>query len=215
MVAASHPALVGHSIFATADLAEIAKIFDDGIAIVVYRRPLATALAAVVEELVVRDVGLPSKLVVSAGAKGHAALRAQLGFAPALADDIARWVDLVADLSDAPRIGVRLARVGEAMCPRFHVDYVLVRVVITYRGPGTELVAEQDLDRQFMSPNTNGRSDEDSGLLRRPGAVYCASAGDVVVLKGELWQGTAGRGAVHRSPSVDVPRLVLTLDPLE
>jgi len=46
-------------------------------------------------------------------------------------------------------------------------------------------------------------------------AIRRASAGHVVLLKGELYPGNAGNGAVHRSPPIAEAgerRLVLTLD---
>jgi hypothetical protein len=54
-----------------------------------------------------------------------------------------------------------------------------------------------------------------SGLMRSQ-QVGRSVAGEVLLLKGSLWQGNAGRGAVHRSPAVDgdVPRVMLALDAL-
>jgi hypothetical protein len=102
------------------------------------------------------------------------------------------------------------------MCPRFHVDRVTLRVVSTYQGRGTELVAHEHVDRRYLGHAARGAADEESGLLRVPGCVCVARPFDIVLLKGEAWPDNAGRGAVHRSPaaSAEAPRLVMTLDPL-
>ncbi len=42
--------------------------------------------------------------------------------------------------------------------------------------------------------------------------VQYLQAGDVAVLKGEKWQGNEGAGLVHRSPSGQQGRLLLSLD---
>ena len=136
--------------------------------------------------------------------------------APRLILDVAHWVQVFADLSEAEWVGVRLARLEQAMCPRFHVDQLELRLILTYCGPGTELLAERDVDRRWLGHASGGLSDEDSGLIRAGGVIERAEVLEVLVLKGELWPGNQGRGAVHRSPAASTaePRLVLTLDPL-
>jgi hypothetical protein len=132
-----------------------------------------------------------------------------------LLDDVMFWGGVIADLAEAEMIGVRLARHDAAMCPRFHVDRVLVRLCTTYCGSGTEYLADADADRGRLG-FAAGQPDETAGLLREGATIARASTGAVVVLKGEAWPGNAGRGAIHRSPATsgDAPRLVLTLDAL-
>jgi hypothetical protein len=126
------------------------------------------------------------------------------------------WAGVIVDLTDAELVGVRLARHDRAMCPRFHVDRVLVRMCIAYRGAGTEYLADAHADRRFLGFAAGGRSNETSGLLHEGAEISRAPTGAVVLLKGEAWPGNAGKGAIHRSPaaSADAPRLVLTLDAL-
>lgn len=194
---------------------QLSALYEPALSALVLRRGLSLELA----EEATRALEQPTaRLLLSVAPTGQG--RDQLGRALAplslLAADVFHWVELLADLVGCELVGVRLARVTEAMCPRFHVDRVTVRVVSTYVGAGTELVADGALDRRLLGHAAGGVADESSGLLRRAEAVTCTRAGDVVLLKGEAWPGNAGRGAVHRSPAASAaqPRLVMTLDPL-
>jgi hypothetical protein len=185
---------------------DLALAFEAEVEAVVLRRPLPPALRASAAAL----LGAPAtvRVVVEVGAAA-AGLAATLGPGP-LADDVAAWAECLAELTGAAAVGVRLERLAHAMCPRLHADRVLARVVCTYAGAGTELVARAQVDAAHL-----GRPGTTDGDVLHPGATLVqARAGDVVLMKGALWPGCAG--AVHRSPAAgpDHPRLVLTLDPL-
>lgn len=139
-----------------------------------------------------------------------------------LLSDIACWIQVFADLLGPPRVGVRLCSVREAMCPRFHVDRVMARLILTYHGPGTEWLDSCDVDRRHLGLQTSHLTDETSGLIRHPSAVQKMQSFSVGILKGEAWPGNLGRGAVHRSPMLAPTqrlsgerRVLLTLDGLE
>lgn len=197
------------------ELADLGDIFDPACNVVRYPRPRDPALLAQAERLLgdrswrfaeacqPKDVATALSSRLPPGVEG-------------LINDVAHWVEVFADLSEAEWVGVRLARLEQAMCPRFHVDQLELRLVLTYCGAGTELLAERDVDRRWLGHAGAGLSDERSGLIRLGGVVERAEVMEVVVLKGELWPGNQGRGAVHRSPAASTaqPRLVLTLDPL-
>ncbi|MBM4361323.1 MAG: DUF1826 domain-containing protein [Deltaproteobacteria bacterium] len=147
---------------------------------------------------------------------GAGALITQMTEFPCLARAVHFWTEVLAELTGCDLVGVRLARLDAAMCPRFHVDNVTVRVVGTFAGNGTEYLAEEDVDRRWLGRRSRGVSDEASGLMRPGARVRQSAASDVLLLKGEAWPRNASRGAVHRSPpaSGEAPRLVMTLDPL-
>lgn len=180
---------------------------------VILRRPLPPSLSSAAAERL--EVRAPPLLLDLPPAPDRVELAAWLS-SPALAQDLAFWVEVLADLTEAESVGVRLARLERAMCPRFHFDRVALRLVLTYAGRGTELVAHEDVDRRRLGHAAAGQTDETSGLLAPSARIHRAQAGDVVLLKGEGWPGNQGRGAVHRSPAATpaAPRLVLTLDPL-
>lgn len=136
--------------------------------------------------------------------------------APLLAD-IQFWIQAYAELFDAEQIGLRICHSRSVMCPRFHIDRVPVRLVCAYAGPSLQWLPEPDVDRSFIGHKSGGRSDEESGLIRRPGAIQQVSPQAIALCRGESWPGQAGKASVHRSPPVpgdDSGRIVMTLDML-
>lgn len=196
------------------DVAELAAIFEPTVNVVSLRRARSEALIEACRCALI-EPGFRKWLTVPSGPAGLRDIHDVLTGLPALADDVHFWVDVLADLTGSEGVGVRLARVESAMCPRFHVDRVTLRVVCTYEGRGTEFISNEHVDRRRLGHAAGGASDETSGLLLIPDCVRTAEPGDVVLLKGEAWADIGG-GAVHRSPAVSSasPRLVMTLDPL-
>jgi hypothetical protein len=140
-----------------------------------------------------------------------------LNGAEAWLSDVDYLVGLFRDLFEPRALGLRLRAMDKAMCPRFHVDRVPVRMVCTYGGCGTEWLPETSLDRKKLSHGACGKPDEESGLILDPAAIRSMPAFAIGLMKGELWQNNQGRGAVHRSPrpTPEQPhRLLLTLDSL-
>lgn len=124
--------------------------------------------------------------------------------------DVGYLASLFACLVDARSVGLRLRTLDQAMCPRWHVDKVPVRLITSYAGAGSEWLAEQHSPRQQLaSPVVEPYS--------APGAARSLACGEVGLLKGERWQGNEGRGLVHRSPALGAGqrRLIVTLDWLD
>lgn len=117
--------------------------------------------------------------------------------------DVAWLVDAYTCLLGARRIGLRLRVLEGAMCPRFHVDHVPLRLLSTYGGVGSEWLEEGVIDRQ--------RLQHDQPPVDK---IQHLTVGDVALLKGEKWQGNEGFGLIHRSPLTPVGerRLLLSLD---
>ncbi len=113
--------------------------------------------------------------------------------------------------------GLRLRTLDKAMCPRFHVDRVPVRMICSYGGIGTEWLPEHALNRSRLGMGGCGLPDAESGLITDPTAIRKMPAYAVGLMKGEHWEGNEGLGLVHRSPTptaVQPRRLLLTLDML-
>ncbi len=71
----------------------------------------------------------------------------------------------------ARRVGLRLRVLDKAMCPRFHVDHVPVRLITTYAGVGSEWLAEGAMDRrQLGSPTAEPM---DTQAIRQIGRTSC------------------------------------------
>ncbi|KAB0485784.1 Protein of unknown function [Pseudomonas reinekei] len=120
--------------------------------------------------------------------------------------DVSWLVSAFACLLGARRIGVRLRVLDKAMCPRFHVDHVPVRLITTYAGLGSEWLREGAMDRRQLGQAA--AEPQDDRLIQKIGS------GEVALLKGEKWHGNEGFGLIHRSPHLDPGerRLILTLD---
>jgi len=134
-----------------------------------------------------------------------AGLRDLQGFEGFMSD--LKWlISAFACLLGARRIGVRLRVLDKAMCPRFHVDHVPVRLITTYAGIGSQWLEEGAMDRLQL-----GQADaEPQGAA----SIRQLNSGDVALLKGEKWHGNEGFGLIHRSPqpAPGERRLLLTLD---
>jgi len=120
--------------------------------------------------------------------------------------DLSWLVRAFACLLGARRIGLRLRVLDKAMCPRFHVDHVPVRLITTYAGVGSQWLMEGTMDRrQLGKPDAEP---QDNSLIEQ------IASGDVALLKGERWHGNEGFGLIHRSPQLAAGerRLILTLD---
>jgi len=116
-----------------------------------------------------------------------------------LIDDICLIVDMFSCLFEQEEVGLRLAQLTGAMCPRFHVDHVPCRLVTTWQGPAT-----QWLDNALA----------DIPDLDSPDSWQQLNSSDVALMKGDGWYNNSGRGFVHRSPSVPAGqrRLFMSLD---
>nr|WP_028693117.1 DUF1826 domain-containing protein [Pseudomonas cremoricolorata] len=117
--------------------------------------------------------------------------------------DVEWLVAAYACLLGARRVGLRVRVLESAMCPRFHVDHVPLRLLTTYAGAGSEWLAEGCIERSDL-PRAMVSVDN----IRR----LCT--GDVAILKGEKFEGNEGHGIIHRSPEMAVGerRLLLSLD---
>ena len=121
-----------------------------------------------------------------------------------LVDDLAFLTEILCELLDCPVVGFRGTRVEHAMCPKWHIDRVPVRLLCTYEGPGTEWLEDQGVAHSELSQVADG-------------ACQRANVGEVVLLKGTLWQDNDDNGAIHRSPAITQgsgPRTLVSLDPL-
>lgn len=199
---------------------DLVAFFEPHIDLAILARDLSPTLATYVATIA-RGPHLGWTERVSANGTGLDALAQALPVGDGrdeLVDDVRLLVDLMAEVTGAEQIGVRLARVVAPMCPRFHVDPVFVRLLSTYAGAGAQWLDERDVDRGFLGHAAGGKRDEESGLMRPGAKVFQMKPGEVGFFKGKGYPGNERRGAVHRSPpetSAEASRLLLTLDPLD
>jgi hypothetical protein len=207
----------GVSVLRPVELVELAR---DEISVVCLRRVPSLAVRAFVDRALVRPHR--GRVVIDAGDPSRRELRELL---PASAsehdatpwlDDVAELSEIYADLLEARQLGVRLAVLEAAMCPRFHVDWVEARAACTYRGAGTEWL---EGEAALAALAAAGRAGIDETPIDAS-AVQRASTTDLVLMKGMLWPGPPS-GAVHRSPaqptgrSREATRVIVTWDVLD
>lgn len=184
----------------------LAEIYHDTVAMAVWERQLDNGVVAYAQELLkmtscfhTRFMQSPTRIVEQLEKELPLHEHRQLFIA-----DVALVVDMFSCLFELDFVGLRMAVLNTAMCPKFHVDRVPSRLICTYAGVGTQ-----------WYPNEQVQRFENGTLKPLPNALPCSlHTGDVALLKGELWDGNEGRGLIHRSPNADndARRLVMTLD---
>ena len=189
----------------------LADILDNGVNLALWQRQLPLHIAEFGALLVSLNEPLAESLVVELDSEdaepnlqGLAAGCRDLEGYDGFIADVAWLVSAFACLLGAKRIGVRLRLLDKAMCPRFHVDHVPVRLITTYAGIGSQWLREGVMDRRQLSQ-------ADAEPSERIEQIHC---GEVALLKGEKWRGNEGHGLIHRSPALaaNERRLILTLD---
>jgi hypothetical protein len=120
---------------------------------------------------------------------------------------VADMVDLISRFSrliGKDRLRLRLDAVDDNACRRFHRDCVPLRLLTTYRGPGTDWVRPDCADLALAQP------------ANYAGPIEHLATYDVVLFKGCGFPGKIhDRGIVHRSPPIagsGSTRLLLCLD---
>ncbi|UTW54359.1 DUF1826 domain-containing protein [Kordiimonas sp. SCSIO 12610] len=117
-----------------------------------------------------------------------------------LIDDILQLYDLFRPHTDTPEMQLRLEIIDDDACRKFHSDFVKVRLITTYIGPGT----------QWLDISAKSQPGE-----IEPEMINEMSAGDVGILKGRQ---STDNPAIHRSPPISgtgKKRLVLVLNPAD
>lgn len=191
----------------------LADALRDDVNLAVWQRSLPEHLAAFASTLLAQGEPLAESLSIELAdtdaepelhglLSGYSDLPGQAAFLA----DVAWLVRAYACLLDARRIGLRLRALDGAMCPRFHVDHVPLRLITSYAGPGSQWLAEGQLPRKLL-----GSAQAQPGEGTRAEQIGC---GHVALVKGERWEGNEGRGLIHRSPALPAGerRLLLTLD---
>ena len=89
-----------------------------------------------------------------------------------------------------------------------------VTALAGYLGAGKTTVLSYILNNRDGKRVAVIVNDSEPGLYRTEQNIQTLTAGDVAILKGELWHGNEDAGIVHRSPPVTTnqPRIVMTLD---
>jgi len=185
----------------------LTEVLQDGVNLAVWRRRLPVQLLDFAARVISLGQPLADQRVIDVDEQHMPVLpdllreAADLHGYESFVADVTWLVAAYTCLVGARRVGLRLRVLGSPMCPRFHVDNVPLRLLTTYVGPGSEWLREQ---ASAGSELYTARPAVDN--------IQHLQTGDVAVLKGEKWQGNEGAGLVHRSPSSQQGRLLLSLD---
>jgi len=129
-----------------------------------------------------------------------AAVGGDIGRCPAWVADMAQllghFFELIASLETPHSVRLRIESLADDACRRFHVDRSRLRLLCTYRGPGTEWLAEDQVNRHALATHQPNERILRFGEPRRLEPFW------VAVMKGDRFPGNAGRGLVHRSPPI-------------
>lgn len=202
-------------------IVDLVRLFDDDVSVVVLRRPRPLGLGAWLDALAASERSLQAR--VAEPSTLEATLDSMVDAFPAdeardaLRADLAQLAEIYRELLGVERLGLRLNVFAEDMCPRFHVDRILARLIRTYAGPGTEYLDAADADRARLGahdgdPEVSAIAGGDRALVRHVPTF------SVALLKGDAWPGNSGRGVVHRSHSVaarNEQRILFTIDGLD
>lgn len=195
------------------DIQVLGEVLHDGVNLAVWQRRLPAQIADFAEALLAQNEPLAQSITLELpqtdsepNLAGLVAQYADLPGQAAFLADVAWLVRAYACLLDARRIGLRLRALDKAMCPRFHVDHVPLRLITSYAGVGSDWLEEGAMPRSGLGQPS--AEPQDARVIRR------LDSGHVALAKGEKWQGNEGRGLIHRSPQPPVGqrRLLLTLD---
>jgi len=117
-----------------------------------------------------------------------------------LLSDIARLAHLFARIIKGEHVDIRVERVHDDGCKRFHRDYVPFRLLTTYRGPSTQWVPSSEGEQAISQQH------------RYTGPILDFPTHSVALFRGAT---ARGGGIVHRSPPIrgsGITRLVLSLN---
>lgn len=200
----SAPPLLKEPLTASSHHADIlTAIFDESVNLALWQRSQLVSTACEINQYTAWLLQQPQLKLqkICQIAQIHAELAPMLpeGIGQAaFLEDIAKLAGMLGCLMDTETVGVRLHRLTQAMCPRFHTDKIVCRLLVTYQGPGTEWLPHRPTDAQQAQAQP----------------FLQAGLQDVLLMKGSGWEGQETQALWHRSPSSDSTRLLLTLDPM-
>ncbi|MEL6862462.1 MAG: DUF1826 domain-containing protein, partial [Pseudomonadota bacterium] len=161
-------------------------------------RPVPTTVTEWLEMLDLRD--LPEgRFILQAGKVAECVedLFVQAGNAPSselswLCEDLSRQAECLSAPAGETILRLRVERITNNACSKFHVDNVVSRLICTYRGPGTQVA--------FAGSEAN---------------VLTVPMGMPILLKGKRWSSASPVQLHHRSPPIEGTGIIRLMTVLE
>ncbi len=187
----------------------LADIYQEHVQLINWQRELASSIKNETEHLLQHRSSFKFRIVIPPE-QVAVWLRQQwrTNLYDNLAQDVEMLATLYADLFEVSQVGLRFELIDKTMCPFFHVDKVMCRLMTNYSGLTTEWVTDSNTDRQALINHKYEDIVIDSTQINH------VDLGDVLLFKGQRWSENEGEGVVHRSSEAtpDQRRLILTLD---
>jgi hypothetical protein len=182
-------------------------IRETNVEMAIWRRALPACLSAALRRT--DPANLPDFRLLVRRVDAEAAVSAELGACDALAppiaklltDDIIDLVDTYTAITGTKVVDIRLERITDDACRRFHRDRVRMRLLTTYLGPGSE----------WVEPPYAEIALRNEGRFCIP--IRRLDSDDVAIFRGCL--DDPARGLAHRSPPIEATgetRLLLCLN---
>lgn len=114
-----------------------------------------------------------------------------------LIKDITILSELFCEIMAARFLRLRIDKITDNSCPKFHKDAVTARLLCAYRGRGTQFAF--------------------SGNMQETDQIQEVPTGSAILMRGTLWPEVPASGLLHRSPPIEgtgETRLLLVLDPV-
>ena len=137
-------------------------------------------------------------------------LEEELTECPQLRSDILALLEQFEKVTSASDFRLYLATIKSNMCRKFHTDINDLRMLCTYRGPGTLWLTEDNINRE-----SEDCCDDDDCLVIEKSKIQQTKEGSVVILKGALYPKEGTSPILHRSPTIEeggIRRLMLRID---
>ncbi|MCP5203354.1 MAG: DUF1826 domain-containing protein [Pseudomonadales bacterium] len=177
----------------------LGKIAYPTVNLSLWRRPAQAAIVGEVSKLQasqLRDVRRPT--TIRTFDHDVSVLLRQQGLDPSVFEnwraDLRRLANLFAGVSEGRNLQFRLLTTDRDDCRRFHLDRTHLRLLCTYRGPGTEWLTDSQVDREAQARGAPNESIIRFGQASRFEPFW------VGIMRGD--PGNIGNGLVHRSPPI-------------
>lgn len=181
----------------------LSRIARPDVSAVVVRRSQELAVALARAELP-RSFHRTTQLNAGGSASSLVSSELSLELQRLIQTDLQKLPDVLSPFSNG-NVKADLAVTRSDECRKYHTDYYRLRLLVSYVGPGTEVVPERALDRTALGKGTGEDFEtENRAIVRDRRSVVRARTLDLVLLKGERFGN--GLAAVHRSPPVEHQR---------
>jgi hypothetical protein len=182
---------------------DLSQIHDPACAAAIWQRPMASELQTWIDEL--DPENLPNARVILRPEDVRKIVNEVCDSSGTpecqqrqmLVDDVVRLAGIFVQLMETPYLQLRFDVTKTNACRKFHTDYLMARLVCTYRGSGTQ-----------YGTSTEGLD---------PQTIHSVCTGAPIVMRGQHWPNNPNTNLRHRSPPIEgtgETRLVLVFDPV-